>query len=329
MNSAATRVSGLILLACLTAAAAPAPESSSQTSASVSSVSAKSVATIPTASASPDHVVLKVGSVNVTEADFDLLVADVKGDKGGGTPLNRKSLAENYASALMLSQQALVEHLDADPEVMRKLEMMRLQVLSDAAYARIERQAQPTSQEISQYYAAHLADYDQVDIRRIFIWKQKEGSPDGNGMNPQEAKIRADAILHALKTGGDAKSLTQGSKSILDADPLSFARGELPPYMSQAFDMKVGEWSQVATTADALILFQVVKHDRTDLREVSPMIEKKLQAEKIRSELDALKEKSNVWMDQKYFEDSASSASTTTQSSRARPSREAQARISK
>ncbi len=323
MKWAATRVPGLILLACLMAAAAPAQESSSQNSASMSSVSAKSVGTIPPAS--PDHVVLKVGTANVTEADFDLLVADVSGDKEGGAPLNRKSLAENYASALMLSQQALADHLDADPEVMRKLEMMRLQVLSDAAYARIERQAQPTSQEISQYYAAHLADYDQVEIRRIFIWKQKEGSPDGNGMNPQDAKIRADAILHALETGGDAKSLTQGSKSILDADPLSFARGELPPYMSQAFEMKVGEWSQVETTADALILFQVVKHDRSDLRQVSPLIEKKLQAEKVRSALDALKEKSNIWMDQKYFEDSAASASTTTQSSRNRPSREAQA----
>jgi hypothetical protein len=323
MNWAIAKVPGFVLTACLIAAVSPAQESSNRTSAAASSVSENPAGrTSPT---SADRVVLKVGTVSVTEAEFDLLVEDFTKDKGGDTAKSRQSLAENYASALMLSQQALAEHLESDPAVKRQLEMVRMQVLSDAAYARIERQIKPTQGEISQYYAAHLADYDQVDIRRVFIWKQKENSKSGNGMNPEEAKARADAILHALATGGDAKSLMQGSNSILDANPLTFQRGELPPYMSQAFEMKVGEWSQVASTPDALILFQVVKHDRRDLQQVSPLIEKKLEVEKIRAALDALKQKSNIWMDEKYFGDGSASASTTTPSPDDSPSQQVRA----
>lgn len=269
-------------------------------------------------------MVLKVGTANVTEADFDLLVEDFTRDNGAA-PNDRKNLAENYASALMLSQQALASHLDSDPVVKRKLETMRIQVLSDAAYAQIERQAKPTPQEVSQYYAAHLADYDLVEVRRIFIWKENKDSKDNNGLSPQEAQAKADAILHALSAGGDAKPLIRGSKSILEADPLDFGRSELPPYMSQAFEMKVGEWSQIASTPDALILFQVVKRSRRSLNEVSPVIEKTLQAERMRSALDALKKNSNIWMDKQYFESSAASASSTIQSPDDGPSQQTQA----
>jgi len=45
----------------------------------------------------------------------------------------------------------------------------------------------------------------------------------------------------------------------------------------------------------------LVKRSRLALKEVSPQIEKKLQAEKLREELDGLKKKSGIWMDEQYF----------------------------
>jgi hypothetical protein len=71
--------------------------------------------------------------------------------------------------------------------------------------------------------------------------------------------------------------------------------------MKQAFDMKPGEWSQVGDTPDALILFEVVHKDRLNLAQAKPEIEKKLQGQKLREEMDALKKKSGVWLDDQYF----------------------------
>jgi len=37
------------------------------------------------------------------------------------------------------------------------------------------------------------------------------------------------------------------------------------------------------------------------LKEVSPQIEKKLQAQKLKDEMDDLKKKAGIWMDEQYF----------------------------
>ena len=65
--------------------------------------------------------------------------------------------------------------------------------------------------------------------------------------------------------------------------------------------MKPGEWSQVADTPDALILFEVAHKDRLSLAQAKPEIEKKLQGQKLREEMDALKKKTGVWLDDQYF----------------------------
>ena len=54
---------------------------------------------------------------------------------------DRQRLGDDYASVLMLSQQALAKHLDASPEVARQLDIARMQVLSDAEFASLMQQA--------------------------------------------------------------------------------------------------------------------------------------------------------------------------------------------
>ena len=44
-----------------------------------------------------------------------------------------------------------------------------------------------------------------------------------------------------------------------------------------------------------------MKKSRRDLKEVSPQIESKLQAQKLREQFDTLKKQTGVWMDETYF----------------------------
>jgi len=304
-----TRISFYILLAALLAPLGHTQESHSASpatsSGSPSSTSAKRTST------GTDRVVLKVGDAQVTEAEFESRIRDIEGqggdsDKEGASEKDRQRLGDDYASVLMLSQQAVASHLDSSPEVSRQLAIARMQVLSDAEFASLMRQATPTSEEISQYYSAHSSDYDEVQIRRLFIWKQRDNSKTAPVLSSQAARATADQIRKAYASGTDVKKLSEdlrkSGEGMLDPEPLTFSRGELSPQMEKvAFALKEGEWSEVEDTPARLLLIQLVKRDRQPLGQVSERIEKNLQGEKMQALLDDLKKKAGIWMDQQYF----------------------------
>lgn len=261
-----------------------------------------------------ERVVLKVGNAQITEKDFEARIGDIEpegGDPdsagaGSHSDKDRRALGDDYASVLMLSQQAVADHLDSSPEIRRQLEVARLQVLSDAEFAKLMRQSEPTPEEIANFYSAHAADYDEVQIRRLFIWKRREGEKAGQILTSQQARAHADKIRQGIAAGVDPTKLAEDLKTadggILDAEPITFPRGELPPQMEKAaFALKEGEWSEVEDTPDSLILVQLAKRSRRPLGQVSSMIKDRLQGQKMQATLDALKKKAGVWMDEKYF----------------------------
>ena len=281
----------------------PSPATSSGSSTSTSTPARKAFP--PT-----ERVILKVGQVQVTQADFESRIGDIEphgdAEKEGPTDKDRRKLGDDYASVLMLSEQAVANHLDSSPEVSRQLVVARMQVLSDAEFASLMRQADPTTEEISKYYSAHLFDYDQVQIRRLFIWRRRDDSKDGPVLSLQAARASADRIRQAYAAGtGEKKLAADLSKSgdgMLDPEPITFPRGALSPHMEKvAFALKEGEWSEVEETPAALLLIQLVKRGRQQLGEVSSVIEKELQGQKMQALLDDLKKKAGIWMDEQYF----------------------------
>jgi PPIC-type PPIASE domain len=266
----------------------------------------------PAKEASPatERVILKVGQVQVTQADFESRIRDIEpqgdAEKEGPTDKDRRKLGDDYASVLMLSEQAVANHLDSSPDVSRQLAVARMQVLSDAEFASLMRQADPTTEEISKYYSGHLSDYDQVQIRRLFIWKRRGDSKDARVLTTEAARARADQIRKAYAAGADAKKLSadlmKAEEGMLDPEPLLFTRGELSPNMEKvAFALKEGEWSEFEDTPAAVRLIQLVKRDSRQLGQVSSLIEKDLQGQKLEAMLDDLKKKAGIWLDEKYF----------------------------
>src|SRR5262249_5305568 len=124
-----------------------------QDSGSNNSVPAASAATSTPAKEEASHkdrVILKVGGVSVTEGEFESGIGEIE-PQGGGDPdnpgqteKNRRRLGDDYASVLMLSQQAVASHVDATPEIRRKLAVARLQILSDAEFGKLMSQTRPS-----------------------------------------------------------------------------------------------------------------------------------------------------------------------------------------
>jgi len=306
----ARKVSFLIVLTIALTFVATASRAQQATGANPAASSANSnSAPSQQSSSGSDRVVLKVGSLQVTEGEFESRISDIEGgdpDKKASGDKERRKLGDDYASVLMLSQQAVANHLDSSPEVMRQLAIARMQVLSDAEFANLMHQAEPSSAEVQQYYSAHLADYDQVQIRRLFIWKQRENSKDSSALNTHEAQARADQIRQAYASGTDVRKLSEdlrkSNEGMLDPAPLTFSRGELSPRMEKVtFALKQGEWAEVEDTPARLLMVQLVKLDRRQIGEVSGSIEKELQAQKMQALLDDLKKKAGIWMDEQYF----------------------------
>lgn len=311
MDVIRARIAAYLILAGLLVALGHAQSPSSPNPATSSGSSSSLPLKEPSGDA--DRVILKVGNVQVTQAEFESGVGQIEPqadpDKEGGakdTDKDRRKLGDDYASVLMLSQQAVASHLDASPEVSRQLAIDRMQILSDAEFASLMSKAHPSFEEISQYYSAHPSDFEEVRIRRLFIWKTGGGSKNSHGLSPQEARAHADAILQAAAAGRDTTKLTEAFKDsgngMFDAQPLTFPRGELPARIEKvAFAIKDGEWAQVEDTADSIILVQLVKRDQQQLGEVSSLIEKKVQGDKMEAMLNELKKKTGIWMDQDYF----------------------------
>jgi PPIC-type PPIASE domain len=259
---------------------------------------------------SADHVIMKVGGVQVTRAEYESTIGDIEPqrdpDKAEATEKDRRRFGNDYASVLMLSQQAIASHLDSSPEVRHQLEVARLQILSDAQFATLMSQTKPSPEEIRRYYDAHLSEYDRVQLRRLFAWKVGAGSKNTRGLPPEDVKARAAAILQASPSGGESFKLAQAFQDsdlgIFDAQPLTFERGQLPTALEKAaFATQPGQWAEAEDTPDHLILVYLVARDRQPLPEVTSLIEKLVQGEKMQVKLDQLKSKADIWMDELYF----------------------------
>ena len=250
---------------------------------------------------------LKVGDSQITQAAFEQYLADLESQQGPAEK-SRKDLGDSYASMLMLSQQAAANHLNSDPQLQRLLAIDRMQILSNAEFARLKAQSAPSKQEIQAYYNAHLEDYDTLELRRLFIWP---GDPANKGqLTPERAKAVAEAARKIYADGGDPARLQKLMKEtphsedeiVLDKQPLPFQRGELPDKLNdKAFSLKAGEWTEIDNGPNAYLFLQVVTRGRRDLSQVSGQIEKKLQNQKLKAELEGLRKKTGIWMDETYF----------------------------
>ena len=269
---------------------------------------------------SESRVVIKVGNIQLTQAEFEAVLKILEAQQGPAE-ITRRTFGENYSSLLMLAQRAQAEHLDTSPDVIRQLAIDRNQILSNAEYAKLQNQAKPTADEINAYYLANGEDFDVVDLRRLFVWQNSTGEKGKRGMPPKQAQALIAAVREDFLKGGDGSKLVQNNKDVLlDSSPNRFQRGELPEKMNEeAFSLKQGEWGVVEQTPDALVLIYVVKRYRQEVKAVSAIIEKKLQNQKLRASMDELKKSTGIWLDEQYFGAANPPSVSSTQSNASAP----------
>jgi hypothetical protein len=270
----------------------------------------------PADAATSNKIVLKVGTQSVTQGDLDFLIRSLD-------PQTRRALAQQglralvdrYALTLVLAQEAASKHLDDNADFRRQLAAQRDRMLAQAEYQTLAQQVKVTPEEISQYYAAHGADFDEIKARQIVVRTKppdaKEGTP---GLTLEEGRARIEQIKKALASGADPKQVAKDfgipNQVLVEAEPRTIRQSaSLPDLQKQAFNLKNGEFTTVQEVGGTLALLQVVSRDRLELKDASQEIDNKLRQQKLDSEIAELKNKSNVWIDESYFKVASAPAS--------------------
>jgi len=278
--------------------------------------------------ASAQKVVLRIGSTEVTQSVIDAIISQLNPKaKMVIATQGRRPVADEFVRTLLLSQTALEQHLDQSPDIQRELEMEREQILAQAEYQKIVSDNPVTDEEINQYFATHKADFETVQFSELLVRKRpagKDSSDPLQGLPPEQAKAIAEKIRQALLSGKTVDEVAQAYSAtsgviLLDPKPRTSRRADMKPILEKAtFDLQDGGVSEVVDNTQAFIVVKVLVHNHPELKDVSSEIRTKLQRERLDAEVETLKKKTGVWMDEEYFK--ASEQPTSTSASRQMPS---------
>ncbi|HEX5411935.1 MAG TPA: peptidylprolyl isomerase [Terriglobia bacterium] len=275
----------------------------------------------PPEAASPDKVVLKVGETKVTKADVDFLIGNLNPQvQQAVTTQGRKPVGDEYAMMVLLSQKAQDQHLDAAPDIQRKIAFQKLQILAQEEYQKIARAIQINPDEINTYYTAHKGDFpEEAEIHEFVVTKKPaDAKPGDPGLSAEEAKTRLTEIQKAVEAGTNmediAKKYDVPNTVLVDPKPVTVRKGQMIPALDKAaFDLQPNQFSAPLETPRAMVMLQMLSRHQPDLKTVTPQIEDNLRQEKVRATMDDLKAKANIWMDPDYFKEAPPSSSTPEQ----------------
>lgn len=255
-----------------------------------------------------NKVVLKVGNDQYTKADVDYLITTLSPQlREKVATQGRKPLGDEYATMVLLSQKAKSEHLDSEPAFQRRMALEKLQLLAQEEYRKLAENIQVTPAEVSTFYNAHKDDFAEAKVREFIVRKKaadaKAGTP---GLSEADAKARLASIRKAVEAGTDIKDVAKKfdvpNVVVVSPKAQTVRKGQMIPALDQvAFSLKENQFSDPVDTPHAMVLLQVLGHQQQDLKEVSPEIENQLRQEKMKTAIDDMRAKANVWMDPDYF----------------------------
>ncbi|HXS97106.1 MAG TPA: peptidylprolyl isomerase [Candidatus Limnocylindrales bacterium] len=263
-------------------------------------------ATVP-----PDRVVLTVGSVKLTSAQFDqiieILPEQVRAMYRGPA---RKQLADNLVKLIVLSDEAKRRGLDKTDAFRTQSQFEMNNVLAGLAYSELTKEAKVDDAELHKYYDDHKSEFEQVHARHILIrfqGSQVPVKPGEKDLTDAEALAKAQDIEKQLKGGGDfaaiaTKESDDTGSAANGGDVGFFHHGQMVPSFEQAaFALKPGQISEPVKSQFGYHIIKLEAYQAKSFDEVKGELETKLKPEQAQKSMDDLQKKSPVVMDPEFF----------------------------
>lgn len=260
----------------------------------------------------PDKVVLKVGDMTLTSAQFDQII-DVLPEqyKPVARGAGRKQFADNLVKVLVLAQEGKRRKLDETTAFRTQTMFQSANTLAAATYADINKETKISDADLHKYYEDHKSEFEQVRARHILIRTQGSPMPLKPGakeLSDAEGLAKAQDLVKQLKAGGDFAALatkeSDDTGSAANGGDLSFfKKGQMVPTFEQAaFSMQPGQISDPVKSQFGYHIIKVEAKETKSFDDVKAELEKRMKPEQSQKALDELQKKSAVVYDPVFFD---------------------------
>lgn len=265
----------------------------------------------------------------VTRAEFEQLINTVAPNID---PTARKQLATQYGTALVMVHKAHEMGLDQGPRFQELMRVARIGVITKELGQKLQQEAEKTSdKEIETFYHNNQVTFEEVDLQRIFVPRNKQLPEGGSKDKPEDEASKAAAKKEQQESEDAMKKLAEGLRARAAAgedfgklqDEAVAASGfkgkpptklgkvrrtSLPSDQGEIFNLKPGETSQLISSAPGYLVYKVGEKDTLPLDHVREEILAALQSQHMQDAMQAMQQKATPELNEKYFGDAKADA---------------------
>jgi parvulin-like peptidyl-prolyl isomerase len=271
----------------------------------------------------PDSVVLAIGDVKITVRDVeDYLAALPPQPREYYSKQGRAQLPDLLITNKLLTQEAVKRGLDKQKSVQKSLQIARESILTSAVQEQVIAESRMTDEQAAQFLEANKLVFEEAHVKRIML-SHSTALPIMSGKKyppKEEVQKKADELHKKLVDGGDFEELAaKFSDDMMTSGKggdLGFVRRPRqqkfqeikqtdipisPPVESVIFSIPIGSISDVI---DGPFGFEIVKVEERRLPKVADVkqeMETKVQMEKLEALMKDLRGKSQIRVEQGYF----------------------------
>jgi len=235
----------------------------------------------------------------------------------------KRQFASRYANAVVMSDAAHAQGLDKTPEFDERMELARIQVLSQLlSQAEQKKAADISDKEVEDYYNKNVANYEEANLLRIFVPRVQQPPQSGKDSDKEtEAdrqkqeqegqetmKKEADTLHQQAVEGKDFDQLQADAFKVAGIQSKSptakmdkVRRNHLPPTQASALDLKPGEISPVLSDQSGYFIFKLIDKNTLPLDKVKDEIKGTLRSEKMQEEMRDIEQSGTTKLDEAYF----------------------------
>jgi peptidyl-prolyl cis-trans isomerase C len=259
----------------------------------------------------PNKVVLTIGTTTITAAQYDQIVSALPQQyqtyaRGAG----KRQFAESLVQLTLLAAEADKRGIDKEPQIQEQLAFNRQDILARAMFEDMQKNLKIDDSLVQLYYDAHKNEYESVRAKHILIRVKGAPMPGAEGkpeLTDEQALAKAQEIRQKLVAGADFAAVAKTDSDDTGSAPKGGELGEfrrgmmVPPFEQAAFSLKPGEISEPVKSPFGYHIIVVEEHKVKPLSEVKADIETKLRPEMAKKEVEAMRTRSNVVIDDAFF----------------------------
>lgn len=265
-------------------------------------------AAVPT---DPNLVVLNIGTEKITLAQYNELINSLPPQfQAAAKGPQKRQIAERIVQLRVMAREAEKRNVDKKLEVQQQLAFQRENILANALFQDLAKNAKVDDATARKYYDEHKADYESAKGSHILI--RYKGSPvpvrpNMKDMTEEEALAKATELKKKLDAGADfatmAKAESDDTGSGTNGGDLgTFKHGQMvPAFEAAAFALPVGKVSDPVKTQFGYHLIRMDSKEGKTFEQAKAEIVEKLGPDAAKKQADDLRAGVKVTFDDAFF----------------------------